>query len=262
VPDAKRLSAPREGFDETAAFIKTLLEAAPDQLTACQGWTAHEIVAHLAAGSAEIADLIDGHLAGKPATPTRRFEERERPYRELDHRVLLERLISEATRATSARTRLAQHPEDAVAFTGRLMRAGEFSMHSRSECVLHRWDLVGRDDIGWLMLSQPDLCVHAVKILTEMPALAETPANRLLTSGWPGQDFEILLRSGDNDDLVISQHQGRTNLRLEAQRDRRVDVDLDSSARLLALWGRREQSTPIRVNPAADRTLLWCLFRW
>ena len=37
------------------------------------------------------------------------------------------------------------------------MTAADFAMHSRSECALHRWDLVGRDDVGWAMLGTPAL---------------------------------------------------------------------------------------------------------
>jgi hypothetical protein len=51
--------------------------------------------------------------------------------------------------------------------------------HSRSERALYRWDIVGGDEIGWEMLTQPELTLHSLKIRTEMPVPAETLANRL-----------------------------------------------------------------------------------
>ena len=46
-------------IDEVAEFVTTLLSTPAHRLTACRGWTAHELVAHLAAGAAEEADLIE-----------------------------------------------------------------------------------------------------------------------------------------------------------------------------------------------------------
>ena len=52
---------------EGKALMSTLDEAAPTHPTACAGWTARDIVAHLAAGPQEIADLIEEKLAGSDA---------------------------------------------------------------------------------------------------------------------------------------------------------------------------------------------------
>jgi hypothetical protein len=43
--------APDHLIDEGKEFVATLLAASPSQLTACEGWTVHEITAHVAAGS-------------------------------------------------------------------------------------------------------------------------------------------------------------------------------------------------------------------
>jgi hypothetical protein len=52
---------------EAHALMSTLSEVSPSAPTACVGWSAHHIVAHLAAGSKEIADLIEERLlAGRP----------------------------------------------------------------------------------------------------------------------------------------------------------------------------------------------------
>ena len=70
-------------IDEVAEFVSTLFATPAHRLTACRGWTAHELVAHLAAGAAEEADLIESHLARAPERPTRTHEARELPYRAL-----------------------------------------------------------------------------------------------------------------------------------------------------------------------------------
>src|SRR5262249_2219726 len=46
-------------MDEATAFLDALDRTPPDAPTACADWTAHELVAHLAAGAAEMADLTE-----------------------------------------------------------------------------------------------------------------------------------------------------------------------------------------------------------
>jgi hypothetical protein len=248
--------------DEGAEFVATLLAAPPSQLTACQGWTVHEITAHLAAGSREIADLIENHLAGGEPRATRSFEERERPCREMDDATLRTLLFEQVARSTTARERLADSPDDVVLFTGLNMRAADFVMHSRSERALHRWDIVGRDDVGWKMLSQPELTLHALKILTEMPILTETLSNRLRAANYRASDFTVVLRSESQDDVTITLKDGGMSVRSESPVDREVDAQLDASARLLALWGRREPSAPTELGTTANQDVLRCLFGW
>jgi hypothetical protein len=64
---------PRESLE----LMKTLADADPAAQTACSEWTVHDLVAHLAAGAKENADLIEDSLAGRPARATRTFSERE-----------------------------------------------------------------------------------------------------------------------------------------------------------------------------------------
>lgn len=257
VANAENVSVIEEG----EAFVATLLAASPSQLTACRGWTVHEVTAHLAAGSEEIADLIEGHLAGAGPRPTRSFDEREAPYRAMDDPTLRRHFFEQVERSKQARQRLARDADDAVVFTGRAMTAAEFTTHSRSERAIHRWDIVGRDEIGWEMLAQPDLTLHALKILTDMTVLPETLDNRLRVAGRSG-DFEVRLRSEPHDDVVVSLSGGSLAVRSEPPGDRRVDARLDLAARLLALWGRREPSAPIHLERGANRDALWCLFGW
>ena len=111
--------------DEGEAFVATLLAASPSQLTACRGWTVHEVTAHLAAGSEEIADLIESHLAGAVPRPTRSFDEREASYRAMDDPTLRRHFFEQVERSKQARQRLARDADDTVLFTGRAMTAAE-----------------------------------------------------------------------------------------------------------------------------------------
>src|SRR5580704_8383115 len=65
---------------ELEAFLRALATVSADAPTACEEWTAHELVAHLAAGSREMTRLVEARLVQGPGTdigPTRDFGERE-----------------------------------------------------------------------------------------------------------------------------------------------------------------------------------------
>lgn len=129
VANAENVSVIEEG----EAFVATLLAASPSQLTACRGWTVHEVTAHLAAGSEEDAGLIESHLAEAGPRPTRSFDEREAPYRAMDDPTLRRHFFEQVERSKQARQRLARDADDSVPFTGRAMTAAELVTHSRSE---------------------------------------------------------------------------------------------------------------------------------
>jgi Mycothiol maleylpyruvate isomerase N-terminal domain len=241
-----------EEIDEVGEFITTLFSTPPTRLTNCRGWTAHELVAHLAAGAAEEAELIEAHLVGGPPRETRAHHERELPFRALPDPELREQLVSNAGRLTLALDQLGNgDASDRVQFSGRAMSAADFAMHSRSECALHRWDLVGRDDIGWKMLGQAALTKHALSVLTSMSTLPETPANRLADRS-EQSPARLVLRSEPHDDVVVSIAGGALSMTLEPIGETRADVELDPAARLLLLWGRREPSAPIDVHVQGD----------
>lgn len=231
-------------IDEIGEFIGTLITNPPERLTNCRGWTVHDLTAHLAAGAAEQADLIEERLAGKPERATRPFEEREPAYRALPDAELRERLVVEATRFADLQAALGT---GSIAFTGRQMTAPDFAMHGRSECSLHRWDIVGRDDITWEMLSQPALTIHAVTVLSEMSTLAETPAHRLFDAQLP-DGLRVVVRSEPDDDLIITMRNRVPQIELVAMRDEPSHLALEPAARLLFLWGRREPSAPITLT--------------
>ena len=247
---------PAGAIDEVGEFIGTLVATPAERLTNCAGWTVHDLTAHLAAGAAEQADLIEEHLAGKPARATRAFDEREPAYRALPDNALRDRLLSEATRFTTAQAELG---DASIAFTGWPMTAADFAMHGRSECTLHRWDIVGRDDPGWAMLGQAALTHHALGVLSTMSALTESPANRAVDLGVP-DGLRVIVRSEPHPDLVITVVNGVPTLTLEPITDAPAHLVLSPAARLLFLWGRREPSAPIMLNAAgAHLALLDCL---
>jgi len=255
-------------IDEVGELFTTLLATPPTRMTNCRGWTAHELVAHLAAGAAEEIDLIETHLARGPERATRSHEEREIPYRALPDAELRDLLVANGARLTGALRDLAEHGSDAVLFTGRSMTAADFGMHSRSECAIHRWDLVGRDDIGWKMLARPELTQHALTVLTAMSTLPEAPVNRVRAISTPPRPSplgttRLVLRSEPHDDVVITVADATVSMALEPMRAIAPDIELDAAARLLLLWGRREPSAPIDVHAAgAPRAVANLLFGW
>ncbi|MBW0009232.1 MAG: maleylpyruvate isomerase N-terminal domain-containing protein, partial [Pseudonocardiales bacterium] len=77
---------------EAEAFLDARQHTAPEVVSACEGWTAHEVTAHLAASAAEVTRHLEPYLDGQPVPRTRTFEEREPPYQALDDAALLRRL--------------------------------------------------------------------------------------------------------------------------------------------------------------------------
>jgi Mycothiol maleylpyruvate isomerase N-terminal domain len=234
-------SSVRTQLDHVGAFFETLLGLPSDAPTACAGWTAHELTAHIAAGAAEEADLVEAHLAGAGHGRTRDMNEREAPYRALPDHELRARLVEQGLRLTSLIERLALVSEvETVVFTGRPMNASDFGAHSKSECALHRWDLVGSDSVSMELLADPALTVHATHVLTEMPTLRESIGRRIAARAGGNASHRVVLRSLPADDVVVSSSPGgATTLALEPPTDEPATLDLHAADRLLVLWGRR-----------------------
>jgi uncharacterized protein (TIGR03083 family) len=249
--------------DEVGELFTTLLLTPPHRLTNCRGWTAHDLVAHLAAGAAEEADLIEAHLTRSPGRATRGHAEREAPYRSLADTELRDQLLANGARLTEALAALPRDESGEVLFTGRRMTAADFAMHSRSECAIHRWDLVGRDDVGWRLLAQPELTTHALTVLTQMSTLPESPGNRIAATNRELPATTLVLRSEPHDDVVVTVAGGTVGMTLEPITGTTPAVELDPAARLLLLWGRREPSAAIDVHVTGpDRELANSLFPW
>jgi hypothetical protein len=244
-------------MDEAAAFLEALDRTPPDARTACAGWTAHDLVAHLAAGAAEMADLTEATVAGEPPRATREFSEREAPYVALDDRKLRERLVVEALRLDAAVEAL-DATGTTVEFAGRSLSAADLRMHGRSEAALHRWDLVGDDECGTSLLAQPELTAHAVVVLNQMlQGAPESVASRTERVGIPS-GIELSFASPGEHDVVLTADANGTRLELRNAADNPTAV-ADSWARLLALWGRRS-SALIGWSDDAGRSALLAAF--
>jgi uncharacterized protein (TIGR03083 family) len=152
--------------DRFVRFLVASLRTPSESPTPCDGWTAHDVVAHVAAGSEELADLIELSLAGK-SRATRDFESREAPYRAMSKVRLNLALLRQGTRVTRLVLRL-QRAGRTIEFTGTTMTATEIFRHAESELVVHRYDLVGLDRVGRRQMSDPALVAHAKQVVGRM----------------------------------------------------------------------------------------------
>lgn len=249
--------------NEGMALMATVEDASPAAPTACAGWTTHDIVAHFAAGSKEIADLIEEKLAGSPSRPTRDFASREASFRALPDDQLRAAWYRQTQRKTEAVAALAALGEDAtVEFTGAALTAAQIALHSRSEAAIHRWDIAGEDAVSASLLSQPELTAHAITVLNGMPVLLESSGKRMEQAR--RHPLSIVLRSPNQPDVIlVSDEDGNARFELvERPADGDAVIEVDAAARLLTIWGRRSSSRPERViaDDATQRvieTVLW-----
>jgi len=238
-------------MDEATAFLDTLQRTAPTARTACAGWTAHDLVAHLTAGAAEMAELTEAATAGRGERATRDFATREAPYVAMPDDQLRDRLVVEALRLNTAIEAL-RHTgtgvEATVPFAGRRLGPHELAMHGRSEAALHRWDLAGDDDISAELLRQPELTAHAVEVLnTMLGASPESVTARTTAAAITGLRADFA--APGHLDVVLVVQGGRARLELDQPRGTPC-ARADPATRLLALWGRRSSVRPIQWNDA------------
>jgi hypothetical protein len=221
---------------EAVAFIDTIDQAAPQAVSACDGWTTHEIAAHVTGIAVEVIRHLDPYLQGDPVPETRSFEEREAPLQATDHQALLERLDAEETRMRRAVDDvLDREPGAVIPWTGRRMAVAKFIPHLRNEHALHRWDVAGDDQTSAELLGDIDLLDHSVGELGVI----------LLHAGRqhdpdPDADFHVRLRTAGQPDLRVVVEDGQAHLAwAEDGTDREPVVELDAGARQLFIWGRR-----------------------
>jgi uncharacterized protein (TIGR03083 family) len=210
------------------AFISSMSQLQATAPTWCAGWSAHDLAAHVAAAAEERANLIEEYLAGDPPRATRSWEVREPPYRAMPDAALRERLVEQAARFESNLSALRE--DDMIPYTGWVMSAQQFRMHSHSEAVLHRWDLVGDDDIGIRWLSDPSMVTHALAVFAAVPALAE--AQR-----WRSRDSvssPLVLRCDGRPDVAVTPGKALSG----ATDGEAVVLDLRPHEVPLVLWGR------------------------
>ena len=232
---------------EADAFFEALDVTPPDSLSACVGWTAHDVTAHLAAAAVEVALNLEAYAEGQPVPATRGFEEREAPYRAMGHEELRTQLPVSIERAAAALDAvLDSQPDAVVPWTGRQMVVATFITHMRSELALHRWDLVGDDDVSAVLLTQPELTDHAVTVLGRAlvaRGAASDSTNFLAAISAPGTQDVIALVDGDGARLIRGEEASYPV------------VMGDPAARLLFLWGRRPGDPRRLVAPHGHQLL-------
>src|SRR5687767_12630443 len=74
---------------EFACFARAAAAADPEALSACEGFTVHDVVAHVVAAAHETSTTLEALYEGRPVPPTREFAEREAPFRAMRSHALL-----------------------------------------------------------------------------------------------------------------------------------------------------------------------------
>jgi hypothetical protein len=220
---------------EAEAFLTAVDATDPAAVSACAGWTTHEIAAHVAGIAVEVIRHLEPYLHGDPVPETRSFEEREAPLQAMPHPDLLARLDREEQRMRAVvGDVLDREPDAVIPWTGRQMAVAKFVPHLRNEHALHRWDIAGDDEASRQLLGSMDLVGHSVSELGQI----------LLAAGRdhdpdPGSEFHVRLRADGQPDLRVIVENGDATLAWASDGADEPSVELDPGARQLFIWGRR-----------------------
>jgi hypothetical protein len=224
-----------ERSSEAEAFLTTIDATAPEAVSACDGWTTHEIAAHVAGIAVEVIRHLEPYLQGDPVPKTRSFEEREAPLQQLAHGELLARLDREEEQMRRVvGDVLAKEPDAVIPWTGRHMAVEKFIPHVRNEHTLHRWDIAGDDEVSHRLLGNTELVDHSVGELGRI----------LLVAGRshdpdPDAEFGVRLRSPGQRDLRVAVEGGTAAVGWADDDADEPWVDVDAAARHVVIWGRR-----------------------
>lgn len=220
-----------------ADLVATIRRVDLDAPTACEGWTVRELLAHLAAGSEEIAELGSQALAGQPVRPTRGFGPREAPYRTMGAGSLRRAFVVQSMRATNVLTALRRRRLD-VPFTGAELSARSLAAHGAAELAIHHWDITGTTPRLRTALSERWMVDHVVDVVAHMrPAVMPYQLRSRRHSDPP-----VLLRASAEGHHDLLLHGGELRRVAGADASTHV-VTLDPAARLLVVWGREPDST-------------------
>jgi hypothetical protein len=218
---------------ELTALLTSLDDVGPTALSSCPGWNAHHLAAHIAGNYEEVRNHVEAFNAGQPLARTRTWEEREEPFRRLGYSALVRRIEFEAASASAITDLvLEQRPDAQLTWTNRTVAVSGFPTHMRSEDALHRWDLMGDDDVSHALLGQQDLLVHAVSFIGQ-PLLS-----RGREAGAAQEPLVGRVRNPGRDDLLVDARNGEADLAIGPQ-EGPGDMEGDPAARLLLLWGRK-----------------------
>ena len=238
-----------ELIPEWREFREAVSARRPDQGTACSAWTVRDIVAHNAGNAEELGRVLLAHLMGEPVPPTRSFEDREPRFRNLPDADLIRALdgeLDELVKVLDEATRV--DPDELVPWTGRQMKVAWFAEHMREELILHRWDVVGDDEISTQYLGQPWLTEHSVLAVG-------APLLRKGASSLDEHDqLRARVRAQSRPDVIVEASSGVAAITLGQQEDDAV-IHTDPAARVLLLWG-RQPTDPGRMTSAAGPSVL------
>ena len=220
---------------EADAFLTAIDQTAPEAVSACDGWTTHEIAVHVAGIAVEVIRHLEPYLQGDPVPQTRSFEEREAPLQAIGHPALLSRLDAEEERMRClAGDVLDREPDAVIPWTGRRMAVAKFIPHLRNEHALHRWDIAGDDETSRQLLGGMDLVDHSVGELGRILLVAGRAHDP-----YPDSEFHARLRTEGQPDLRVIVENGNATLAWASDEADEPSVDIDAGARQLFIWGRR-----------------------
>jgi hypothetical protein len=219
---------------EAEAFLEVIGGTDPDAVSSCDGWTTHEIAAHVTGIAVEVNRHLDPYLQGDPVPKTRSFEEREAPLQSIGHDGLLIRLDVEEQRMRSlVADVLVGNPDSVIPWTGRRMAVAKFIPHLRNEHALHRWDVVGDDEVSITLLGQAELTEHSVDVLGQILLVAGRKRDPD-----PDADFCARLHSEGQRDLCVLVQDGTATLSWDECAPDQPSLVSDPAARQLFIWGR------------------------
>ena len=219
---------------EADAFFATLDTVSPQAVTACRGWTAHEVIAHLASGADALANQIEAHFEHRAIPEFGAWEQRELPYQAIADHLLRGRLVEAEQRMSAAFGGLLKTgPETTVEQIGFGFPIGELVLHMRQEFAVHLWDLAGDNAETVRLLGQPELLAHSVRMLSQ-----SLMANGLERDPHPGAALSLRVRCAGHPDLLVTVQAGRGQMALVPPSGAADVIVTDPAARLLLVWGR------------------------
>jgi len=235
--------------DEAVAFFAALESVPPQAVTACRGWTAHEVIAHLASGADALANQIEAHLEHKSIPEFGSWEQREPRYRAIEDDRLRGRLVQAEQRMSACFDELLKaSAETVIEQVGFGFPVGELVLHMRQEFAVHLWDLVGDNAETAALLGQPELLGHSVRMLSR-PLLA----NGLQRDPNPKAPLSVRVRCDGHPDLQVTVQDGAGQIGLVLPAEPAEMTAADPAARLLLVWGRRvPDSRRMRSNLPLD----------
>jgi hypothetical protein len=137
----------------------------------------------------------------------------------------------------------------AVPFFERNWTAEEMQVHAGNEFAVHRWDLIGDDELTDEYLAPLHVTESAIKTLNTLKVLKEGPTFRAERAGLT--NIRVVLRCPDQPDVALDvTPAGFAALELSRCEpfDGDVLVETDTTNRVLTLWGRRSSARKITIT--------------